>query len=341
MANRAASVVLLASIVVLGACSGENPSSNDDALVVYSSRHYDSDNALYEAYEKATGVEVQVVEADGDLLIERIKADGAGKPPDVIITVDSGRLWRADQEGLFAPSSSEILKERIPEAMRHPEGHWYGLSSRARILVYARDRVAEDILTGYESLADPAFDDRICARSSGNIYNISLLSALIDRWGEEQAQDWASKVAANFARDPQGGDSDQIRAVAAGECDVALVNHYYFARMAGSEEHDVSGLAVYWPEKGPGVHVNISGAGVAALSRNPQLALQFIEFAASDDAQRLFPELTNEYPAVTSVTYDNSVLEGLGSFRADPLSGIEIGARQELAQRLFDRAGWP
>jgi iron(III) transport system substrate-binding protein len=326
---------------LLASCTGGETEPDSDKLVIYSSRHYDSDYALYKAFEEAKGVTVEVIEADGDLLIERVRADGASNPPDVIITVDSGRLWRADQEGLFAPAESEFLNERIPASMRHADGHWYGLSSRARVIVYARDRVDADALAGYESLADPAFEGRVCARSSGNIYNISLLAALIDRWGEARAQDWATKVAANFARDPQGGDSDQIRAVAAGECDAALVNHYYFARMARSEEDDVSGLAVFWPEASPGVHVNISGAGVASGARNPELALSFIEFAASDDAQRLFPELTNEYPAVTSVSYSNDVLDAMGKFTADPLSGSVIGGNQEQAQRVFDRAGWP
>lgn len=341
MSLRVSFGLLLAPVLLLAGCSGGQEESDGETLVVYSSRHYDSDYALYEAFEKATGAKVQVVEADGDLLIERVKADGAANPPDVIVTVDSGRLWRAEQEGLFASTSSDFLKERIPVGMRHPEGHWYGLASRARVLVYAKDRVRDGELIGYESLADPAFKGRVCARSSGNIYNISLLAALIDRWGEDRSLDWARKVAANFARAPQGGDSDQISAVAAGECDVALVNHYYFARMARSGEQDVSGLAVFWPQEGAGVHVNISGAGVAKQARNPELALRFIEFAASDEAQRLFPELTNEYPAVASVTYDNPILVGLGTYRADPLPGSAVGANQELAQRLFDRAGWP
>ena len=319
-----------------GAAAGDG-----ETLTVYSSRHYDSDYALYEAFEAETGVEINVVEADGDLLIERIKADARTNPPDVIITVDAGRLWYADEEGLFAPTDSAMLNERVPASMRHPDGHWFALSKRARVLVYAEDRVDAAQLAGYESLADPAFEGRVCARSSGNIYNISLLSALIERWGEERAQDWAAGVAGNFARDPQGGDTDQIKAVAAGECDIALVNHYYFARLAQDEPATVAGLAVHWPEAGEGVHVNISGGGVAKGARNPELAQRFLEFAVSEQAQRLFPELTNEYPAVEGATYDNAVLTGLGTFRADPLAANDLGANQRLAQQIFDRAGWP
>ena len=186
-----------------------------DTLVLYTARHYDSDYALYEAFTKETGIEIEVVEADGDLLIERVKADGESNPPDVIVTVDAGRLWRAEQEGLFQPFESETLTANVPAGMRDPNGNWYGLASRARVIVYAEDRVDEGELEGYESLADPAFEGRICARSSGNIYNISLLSALIERWGEERASEWATAVANNLAREPQGGDSDQIDAGAA------------------------------------------------------------------------------------------------------------------------------
>jgi iron(III) transport system substrate-binding protein len=328
---------------VTAACSdgAEAPGAEADTLTVYSSRHYDSDYALYEAFEEATGVEVRAVEADGDLLIERIKAGGADNRPDVIVTVDAGRLWQAQQEGLFEPLDSDVLEARIPAALRHPEGQWFALAKRGRVIVYDRDDVAPSQLAGYESLADPAFEGRICARSSGNIYNISLLSALIERWGEERAAEWAQGVARNLARPPQGGDSDQIRAVAAGECDVALVNHYYFARLQRDEPESVEGLALQWPEAGGGVHVNISGAGVAKGAPNPELARRFLEFAASDEAQRLFPELTNEYPAVEEVAYGNPVLADLGTYRADPLSAERIGANQGAARRIFDRAGWP
>lgn len=332
--------ILFSAVFIVSACSQESI-IDEKSLTIFSSRHYDSDYALYDAFEEETGLTLKVIEADGDLLIERVKADGLSMPPDVIITVDSGRLWKADQEGLFAATQSDFLNERIPESMRHANGHWYGFSSRARVLVYAKDRVINEDINGYEGLASEKFRGRICARSSGNIYNISLLSALIDRWGEARAEAWARNVANNFARNPQGGDTDQIRAVAAGVCDIALVNHYYFARMALDANEDISGLAVHWPETNPGVHVNISGAGVFKGSRKPKLALQFIEFAASDRAQRFFPELTSEYPAVSSVNYDNIVLDELGKFKADPLDGTTIGARQEIAQRVFDRAGWP
>ncbi len=341
---------LIIAALTLSACdagpSGDGAASGGDEgkmLIVFSSRHYDSDYALYKAFEEETGIDVRTIEADGDLLVERLKADGERSPADVIVTVDAGRLWRAEQEALFAPLESASLNETVPAGMRHPDGLWYGLAKRARVIVYAKDRVNADQLTGYETLADPAFKGKVCARSSGNIYNISLLAALVDRWGTEKAQAWASGVANNFARDPLGGDTDQIKAVAAGECDIALVNHYYFARLMNDDDDKkiVENLAVYWPNGEEGVHVNVSGAGVAKNAPNPDLARRFIEFAMTPKAQRFFAELTNEYPAVPSVEYSNAALEALGEFEEDPISLSKLGENQAEAQRLFDRAGWP
>ncbi|MEP3226054.1 MAG: extracellular solute-binding protein [Parasphingorhabdus sp.] len=338
---------LFVATLSLAACGSGSSSgtgaSEGDMLVVFSSRHYDSDYALYDAFEEATGVEVRTIEADGDLLVERLKADGARSPADVIVTVDAGRLWRAEQEELFAPLVTDELDAAVPAGMRHPDGLWYGLAKRARVLVYAPDRIDASKLTGYESLADPAFKGKVCVRSSGNIYNISLVAALIDRWGAEKAQKWATDVAGNFARDPLGGDTDQIKAVAAGECDVALVNHYYFARLMNDEKNKnlVADLEVFWPNADAGVHVNVSGAGVAKHAPNPELARQFIEFAMTEQPQRFFAELTNEYPVVESVAYKNAALETLGEFTEDPISLAKLGENQAEAQQLFDRAGWP
>lgn len=338
---------LVIAILGLSACdsgsSTDTGASDGKMLVVFSSRHYDSDYALYKVFEESTGIDVRTIEADGDLLVERLKSDGERSPADVIVTVDAGRLWRAEQEQLFAPLVSEKLDAAVPAGMRHPDGLWYGLAKRARVLVYAPDRVEAAKLTGYESLADPAFKGKVCARSSGNIYNISLLAALIDRWGTEKAQDWASNVAGNFARDPLGGDTDQIKAVAAGECDIALVNHYYFARLMNDEKDKnlVEDLAVYWPNADAGVHVNVSGAGVAKHAPNPELARQFIEFAMTERPQRFFAELTNEYPVVPSIEYKNAALEKLGDFKEDPIALSKLGENQAEAQKLFDRAGWP
>lgn len=207
-------------------------------------------------------------------------------------------------------------------------------------MVQATDRVADGELTGYESLADPKFKGRVCARSSGNIYNISLLGALIDRWGEDKAQTWATGVASNFARAPLGGDTDQIKAVIAGECDVALVNHYYFARLMREEPETLKGLEMFWPEDAPGVHLNVSGIGVAKNAPHPELARQFIEFAMREKAQRFFAELTGEYP-VTGATYNNPALPSLDNRTIDPIALSKLGENQAKAQQIFDKAGWP
>lgn len=351
------SILLTGAVALaLGACGeGGAPSGPDAAtgtgveeprtLTVYSARHYDSDEQLYALFEEETGIEVETIEAGGDLLIERVRADGERSPADVIITVDAGRLWRAEEEGLFAPFQSGIVDERVPAELRHPDDLWFGFSTRARAIVYANDRVDPAELQGYQSLADPRFDDRVCVRSSGNIYNISLMAALIERWGVDKAQEWAEGVTRNFARIPSGGDIEQIRAVAAGECDLALVNHYYFARFLQSEaEADqkiADAVSLYWPEGEDGVHVNISGVGMARNAPHPEAARAFMEFMVSDEAQRLFPELTNEYPAVPSVEYENAALERFGDFRADELNASVLGENQAEAQRVFDRAGWP
>lgn len=340
---RILAVLGLAPLLVgLAACGqmGDGSSGDGEVLVVFSSRHYDSDYALYEAFEEETGVDVRTIEADGDLLVERLKTDGVNSPADVIITVDAGRLWRAEQEGLFAPLKSAALEEAVPAGLRHPDGLWYGLASRARIIVYATDRVAADEISGYETLADPKFKGRVCARSSGNIYNISLLGALVDRWGESKAQQWATGVAGNFARAPLGGDTDQIRAVIAGECDLALVNHYYFSRLMKEEPESLKGLAMFWPEDAPGVHLNVSGIGVAKNAPNPELAQQFIEFAMQEKAQRFFAELTGEYP-VTGVAYDNPALPSLENRTIDSIALGKLGENQAKAQQIFDKAGWP
>ncbi|MGB7372621.1 extracellular solute-binding protein [Pontixanthobacter sp.] len=335
-------LVLVPLLAGLAACgqTGDGLAGENETLVIFSSRHYDSDYALYEAFEEETGVNVRTIEADGDLLVERLKTDGVNSPADVIITVDAGRLWRAEQEGLFAPVNSAILDAAVPSSLRHPDGLWYGLASRARIIVYAEQRVAAEDISGYETLADPAFKGRVCARSSGNIYNISLLGALIDRWGEDKALQWAAGVAGNFARAPLGGDTDQIRAVIAGECDMALVNHYYVSRLMKEEPEALEGIAMFWPESAPGVHLNVSGIGVAKNAPNPELAKRFIEFAMQEKAQRFFAELTGEYP-VTDAAYDNPALPSLANRAIDPIALGKLGENQARAQQIFDKAGWP
>ena len=195
---------------------------------IYSARHYDSDQALYDAFTEKTGIDVNILEGDSDQLIERIRREGAASPADIMLTVDAGRLWRAEQAGVFQGIESDVLNERLPDAMRHPEGKWFGFSQRVRAIFYDPDDIDPANLKRYEDLADPRFEGDICIRSSNNIYNQSLLASMIAHHGMDDAEAWAQGVVDNMARDPEGGDTDQIRGVASGECDIAVANHYYY-----------------------------------------------------------------------------------------------------------------
>jgi iron(III) transport system substrate-binding protein len=217
--------------------------AEDKVLNIYSSRHYQTDEALYSGFTRRTGIKINRIEAGEDALIERIRNEGARSPADVLITVDAGRLWRAEQLGLFQPVKSDLLEKRVPQSFREPGGHWFGFSMRARVIAYAKDRVKAGEVPTYESLAAPKWKRRLCVRSSSNIYNLSLMGSLIEQLGEAQAEAWARSVRANMAREPKGGDTDQLKAVAAGECDVAISNHYYYARLARSAKPEDRALA--------------------------------------------------------------------------------------------------
>ncbi len=314
------------------------------ALNLYSSRHYDTDYALYQNFTAENGATVNLIEAGSDALIERVVAEGANSPADVLITVDAGRLWRADEAGLFQPVQSAVLEERIPAHLRHPDGHWFGFSKRARVIVYNLANGAPEGLTTYEGLADPAYAGQLCIRSSTNIYNLSLMASLIHHHGEEVAQAWAEGVVANFARPPQGNDTAQIRAVAAGECDLALVNTYYVGRLRASDDADDravgESIGIVFPnQEDRGTHVNISGAGLLTTAPNAEAGLAFLEYLASDGAQRLFAEGNNEYAVVAGIEVD-SPITAFGEFKEDTLDPTVLGELQAAALQVYDRAGW-
>lgn len=318
--------------------------SQEKVLNIYSARHYQTDEALYSNFTQSTGIEINRIEGKDLELIERLKQEGANSPADILITVDAGNLWIADQARLFQPARSKVLESRIPANLRHPEERWFGFSTRARVIVYNKDKVNPGEIQSYEDLADPRWKGRICMRSSGNIYNLSLMSSLIERLGEERAQQWATRVVQNFARDPKGGDTDQIKAVAAGECDLTLANTYYYVRLLKSGKPEdkkmVEKVGIVWPNQASsGTHVNISGAGVLKHAPHKNAAVKFLEYLASDQAQRYFANGNNEYPVVEGVL-DNSELKSLGSFKRDPLSVAVYGKHQPLAQKIYDRAGW-
>jgi iron(III) transport system substrate-binding protein len=332
-------------ISILGLLLAGTSFAQDNVLNIYSSRHYQTDEALYSGFTKQTGIKINRIEAGEDALLERIKSEGARSPADVLITVDAGRLWRAEQMGFFQPVKSAVLESRIPASFREPGGHWFGFSMRARVIAYSRARVKPEEVPTYESLAEPKWKDRICVRSSTNVYNLSLMGSLIEQLGEPQAEAWARAVRANMARPPKGGDTDQLKAVAAGECDVAISNHYYYARLARSSKAEDRAVAekvgvVFPNQSGRGAHVNVSGAGVLKHAPHREAAVKFLEYLASDDAQRYFADGNNEWPVVPGVRVDNPVLAGLGAFKYDPLNVAALGRNQPASQRLYDRVAW-
>ena len=336
----------LVALAALTSCSTDDASQGVSAgeLNLYSSRHYDTDIALYENFTEATGIKINLIEAGADELIERIKSEGEASPADLLITVDAGRLWRAEQAAIFQPINSPILSERLPDNMRHPGGLWVGLSKRARVIVYHAEAGLPNPLSDYSDLANPAHQGKVCIRSSSNIYNISLMAAMVSRMGEAAAEEWAAGLVANFARTPQSNDTGQIRAVASGECQIGVANTYYLARLAASDDPAdqavSSAVKIIFPgQEGNGTHVNISGAGLVSTSPNPENAIKFLEYLTSEPAQLLFANGNNEYPAVPGIAPTSAVV-GLGEFSEDRLNAAELGINQAAAIMVFDRAGW-
>jgi len=318
-------------------------SAQEKALNLYSARHYQTDEALYANFEKATGIKINRIEGPEDPLIERMKSEGAKSPADVLVTVDMGRLLKAQQLGLFQPVRSAVLEQKVPPELRAPDGTWFGFSVRARPIYYAKARVDAAQITDYESLADPKWKGKVCTRSGMHPYNLSLMSSMVAANGAEKAEAWARGVVANMARPPKGGDTDQIKAVAAGECDVALGNTYYFARMMKSDKPEdravVERVGVIFPNQGNrGAHINISGAGVAKYAPNRENAIKFLEYLTSPEAQNYFANGNNEYPVAGSA--DNPQLKLMGAFKRDPLPMDMVGKNYAVAAQIFDRAGW-
>ena len=330
------SALLLGTVAVTTA-------SAEGVVNLYSSRHYDTDERLYSDFTAATGIEINRIEGNADELIARMEAEGVNSPADVLITVDAGRIWRAVDKGLLQPTTSEVLEERIPASVQHPDNLWFGFSERARMIFYAKDRVDTPPQT-YADLADPAYQGKICIRSATNIYNLSLLGAIIAHEGEENAKAWAEGVKANLARDPQGGDTDQLRGIVSGECDIALVNSYYFARAIRTEVEGVSegidNIGWVFPDQGGnGTHINISAAGMAAHAPNAENAVKFLEYLSSEQAQAYFSAGNDEYPVVEGAELSPNVA-GLGAFEEDELNLSALGENQATAERIFNETGW-
>ena len=319
--------------------------AQEKVLNLYSSRHYQTDESLYSNFTKQTGIRINRIEAGEDPLIERLRNEGAASPADVLVTVDAGRLWRAEQLGLFQPIKSSVLESRLPAHLRAQNEQWFGFSARARVIVYNKTAVNAADVQNYEDLANPRLKGKVCTRSGSHVYNLSLMSALIEHWGEKKAEDWARGVAANFARAPKGGDTDQIMAVASGECGVAITNTYYFVRLMKSEKPEdkkaLQAVGLVWPnQQSFGTHVNVSGAGVLKSAPNRASAVQYLEYLASDSAQSYFANGNNEWPVAKGLKPDNAALASLGSPKFDTLNISALGKNQPLAQKIFDRVGY-
>jgi iron(III) transport system substrate-binding protein len=311
---------------------------------IYNARHYGTDQQLWEGFTKATGIRVNVVEANHDELIQRLVSEGANSPADVFITADAGRLALAAEKDLLTPVKSAVLDQAIPSHLRHPDGLWYGLAMRARVLVYDKERINPADLSTYEALADPKFRGKILVRSSTNVYNLSLMGSIIAADGADKAEAWARGLVANFARPPEGGDTDQIKAVAAGVGDIAISNTYYFARLLASEKPEeraiAEKLAIFFPNQGDrGTHVNISGAGVLKSAPNKDNAIKLIEYLASPEAQRYLADVSLEYP-VNPAVKPHPVLASFGEFKQDMLNAATFAANNAEAAKIMDRAGW-
>ncbi|MDO9314757.1 MAG: extracellular solute-binding protein [Burkholderiaceae bacterium] len=312
-------------------------------LNIYSARHYQTDEALYTDFTKQTGIKINRLDGKEEELVERIKNEGASSPADVLITVDAARLEIADKAGLFQPLKSALLDARIPEALRTPT--WAAFSTRARVVVYNKATVNAEWVQTYEDLANPRLKNQICVRSGAHPYNLSLGAAMLAHNGEAKTEEWARGLVANFARAPKGGDPDPLKAVAAGECGVAISNSYYLARLMRStkpeDQQVVRSLGVVWPnQKTWGTHINVSGAGIAKHAPNRDSAVKFLEYLASDSAQAYFAEGNNEWPVVKSVQVKNPALDTLGPFKPDTLPIGQLAGNTALAQRVYDRAGW-
>lgn len=339
---------LVAAIVLAGnaACAQEQ------ILNIYSARHYPSDEALYSGFTKATGIKINRVDADDAGIVSRLKAEGAASPADVILLVDAARLWRGETEGLFQPVKSKVLDEAIPAQLRGKPANdgasaWYGFSTRARIVVYDKIKVKKEDVDTYEELGDPKNKGKLCIRSGSHPYNLSLFGAVLEHLGEQKTEAWLKGMVENMARSPKGGDTDQIKAVASGECGIAVTNSYYLARLMRSSRAEdqavVERVGVVFPNQGSwGTHVNIAGGAVARYAKNPGNAVKFLEYLASPQAQEHFANGNNEWPAARGVKLSNPALQAMGggSFKSETIPISVVGMNSVKIQQMLDRVGF-
>ena len=344
---NALNVGLLASVCSALLCG--TVQAQEKVLNLYSARHYQTDQALYDKFTRTTGIQINRVDADDAGLLARLKSEGSASPADVILLVDAARLWRADVDGLFQPVKSAVLEQRIPKHLRDKDdgkgSQWFGFSTRARVIVYNKASVRKEDAATYELLADPRNKGKVCTRSGSHPYNLSLFGALMEHMGPVATEAWLKGVVGNMARDPKGGDTDQIKAVASGECGLALSNTYYVARMMRSNKPEdravVERVGVVFPNQATwGTHVNIAGGAVARHAPNREAAVKFLEYLAGDEAQAYFANGNNEYAAVGGLKLNNPALDAMGSFRSELIPLSVVGANTGKVQQMLDRVGF-
>ncbi len=326
---------LTAAVATTAAAEGE--------LNLYSSRHYDTDERLYSDFEEATGITINRIEGKADELLARLEAEGANSPADILLTVDTSRLARAKNAGVLQSIDSPVLEDKIPANLQDADNQWFGFSQRSRIIFFDKADVATAPAT-YLDLAKPEYKGQVCIRSSTNTYNQTLLASIVTHHGEEVAKDWAAGIVANMARDPQGGDTDQLRGIVSGECEIAVSNTYYFARAIRKEVKGVSDSidTIGWTfpsQDAEGAHMNLSGAGIAAHAPNKDNAVKFLEYLASDSAQQYFSNGNDEFPVVAGVELAPSVAK-LGEFKADDVVLSDVAKNIPTAQKIFNEVNW-
>lgn len=340
-------LLALATSLALGALPSAK--AQDTVLNLYSARHYQTDEALYDNFTRATGIKIQRVDADDAGLLARLQSEGAASPADVILLVDASRLWKAEVDGLFQPLRSKILEDRIPAQLRGKDGgsgsQWFGFSTRARVIVYDKQSVRRTDVDRYEKLADPVNKGRVCTRSGSHPYNLSLFGSMLEHLGPAEAEKWLAGVVANMARAPKGGDTDQIRAIGSGECAVALTNTYYLARLmrstAAADRSLMERVGVVFPNQSDhGTHVNVAGGAVARHAKHPAAAKRFLEYLASAEAQAYFADGNNEWPAVAGTRISNPALATLGDFKKENTPVSVMGMNQVRVQQILDRVGY-
>lgn len=311
---------------------------------VYSARKEALIKPLLDKFKAETGIGFNLVTGKADALLQRLESEGHSTPADVFITTDAGRLQRAKDAGVLRPVENSVLNAKVPPNMRDKENYWFGLSQRARVIFYVKDKVSPDELSTYEALSEPRWKKRICIRSSGNIYNQSLVASMIEAHGVEKTEAWARGLVSNFARKPAGGDTDQLRAAAAGLCDIAIANTYYYGRLVNSSKAEdravADSLGVFWPNQADrGAHVNVSGAAITKHGKHAAAAERLLEFLLSADSQSWYAEVNNEYPVVEGARISET-LKSFGDFRGDSLNLTRLGENNREAVKLMDRAGW-